>query len=79
MALQAKISELDRLQEIIRVCSIAGFGDIFKQMGFEGAAEGPSHRPRSRVDPHIDVRSCTDPPVGLQERAWPNPCVRTRA
>ena len=42
MALQAKISELDRLQEIIRVCSIAGFGDIFKQMGFEGAAERTS-------------------------------------
>ena len=39
MAFQSKISDLDRLQEIIRVCSIAGFGDIFKQMGLEGAAE----------------------------------------
>jgi ubiquinone biosynthesis protein len=42
MALQSKITELDRLHEIIRVCSIAGFGDIFKQMGFEGAAERAS-------------------------------------
>ena len=39
MAFLSKIADLDRLQEIIRVCSIAGFGDIFKQMGLEDAAE----------------------------------------
>src|SRR5215470_12556656 len=32
-------ADLSRLQEIIRVFSVAGFGDIFKQMGFEAAAE----------------------------------------
>ena len=33
------IADLQRLQEIVRVFSIAGFGDMFKQMGLEGAAE----------------------------------------
>jgi ubiquinone biosynthesis protein len=38
MAFQS-IADLNRLQEIIRVFTIAGFGDIFKQMGLEAAAE----------------------------------------
>jgi ubiquinone biosynthesis protein len=32
-------ADLNRLQEIIRVFTIAGFGDLFKQMGLEAAAE----------------------------------------
>jgi ubiquinone biosynthesis protein len=39
MALQSKIADLNRLHEIIRVFSVAGFGHIFKQMGLEEAAE----------------------------------------
>src|SRR5436190_1318719 len=39
MAFQSKIADLNRLQEIIRVFTVAGFGDIFKQMGLEDAAE----------------------------------------
>jgi ubiquinone biosynthesis protein len=39
MAFQSTLSDLNRLQEIIRVFTLAGFGDIFKQMGLEGAAE----------------------------------------
>jgi ubiquinone biosynthesis protein len=38
MAFQS-IADLQRLQEIARVFSIAGFGDMFKQMGLEAAAE----------------------------------------
>ena len=39
MAFQSTIADLGRLQEIIRVFSVAGFGDIFKQMGLEATAE----------------------------------------
>ena len=39
MALQSTIGDLDRLHEIIRAFSIAGFGDLFKHMGLEAAAE----------------------------------------
>jgi ubiquinone biosynthesis protein len=39
MAIQSKIADLSRLHEIIRVFSIAGFGDLLKQMGFEAATE----------------------------------------
>ncbi len=39
MAFQSKIADLNRLHEIIRIFTIAGFGDIFKHMGLEGAAE----------------------------------------
>jgi len=39
MAFQSKIADLNRLHEIIRVFTVAGFGDIFKQMGLEDAAE----------------------------------------
>ena len=39
MAFQSTIDDLSRLHEIIRVFSLAGFGDIFKQMGLEDAAE----------------------------------------
>src|SRR5438046_2451431 len=39
MAFSSTIADLTRLQEIIRVFSLAGFGDIFKQMGLEDAAE----------------------------------------
>src|SRR3989442_1970513 len=39
MAFQSKIADLNRLHEIIWVFTIAGFGDIFKQMGLEAAAE----------------------------------------
>jgi ubiquinone biosynthesis protein len=39
VAFQSKIADLNRLHEIIRVFTIAGFGDIFKQMGLEAAAE----------------------------------------
>jgi ubiquinone biosynthesis protein len=33
------MADLNRLHEIIRVFSIAGFGDLFKQMGLEAATE----------------------------------------
>jgi len=39
MAIQSTMAELNRLREIIRVFSIAGFGDLFKHMGLEAAAE----------------------------------------
>src|SRR2546425_2806689 len=39
MAFLSKIADLNRLNEIIRVFTVAGFGDIFKQMGLEAAAE----------------------------------------
>jgi len=39
MAIQSKIADLNRLHEIIRVLSIAGFGDLLKHMGLEAAAE----------------------------------------
>src|SRR5262249_39431458 len=39
MAFQSPIADLNRLHEIIRVFTIAGFGDMFKQMGLEAAAE----------------------------------------
>src|SRR5215510_7325039 len=39
MAHQSKIADLNRLYDIIRVFSIAGFGDLFKHMGLEAAAE----------------------------------------
>src|SRR5437763_5736943 len=39
MAFQSKIADLNRLHEIIRVFTLAGFGDMFKQMGLEAAAE----------------------------------------
>jgi len=34
-----KIADLNRLHEIIWVFTLAGFGDVFKQMGLEAAAE----------------------------------------
>jgi ubiquinone biosynthesis protein len=39
MGLRSKISDLERLHEIIKAFSIAGFGDLFKRMGLEAAAE----------------------------------------
>src|SRR5215470_16072956 len=39
MGIEAKIADLNRLHEIIAVFTIAGFGDLFKQMGLEAAAE----------------------------------------
>src|SRR5438094_194163 len=39
MAIPSTMAELNRLREIIRVFSIAGFGDLFKHMGLEAAAE----------------------------------------
>ncbi len=39
MAFQSKIADLGRLQEIIAVFTVAGFGDFFKQMGLETAME----------------------------------------
>lgn len=39
MGFQSKIADLGRLHEIIRAFSLAGFGDIFKKMGLEAAAE----------------------------------------
>jgi len=39
MAIQSTIADLNRLREIIRVFSIAGFGDLFKHMGLEAATE----------------------------------------
>jgi ubiquinone biosynthesis protein len=39
MAFQSKIADLNRLHEIIAVFTVAGFGDFFKQMGLEAAAE----------------------------------------
>ena len=39
MGLRSKIADLGRLHEIIKAFSIAGFGDLFKRMGLEAAAE----------------------------------------
>src|SRR5581483_8436309 len=39
MTAHLKIADLNRLHEIIRAFTIAGFGEIFKQMGLEDAAE----------------------------------------
>src|SRR5215468_3672341 len=39
MAIQSTLADLNRLREIIRVFSIAGFGDLFKHMGLEAATE----------------------------------------
>lgn len=39
MGLQSKMADLGRMHEIVRAFSIAGFGDIFKKMGLEAAAE----------------------------------------
>ena len=39
MTMEARISDLGRLQKIIRVFTIVGFGDLFKQMGLEDLAE----------------------------------------
>src|SRR5215471_7078124 len=39
MALLSTMADLNRLREIIRVFSIAGFGDLFKHMGLEAATE----------------------------------------
>ena len=39
MAIQSTMADLNRLHEIIRVFSIAGFGDLFKHMGLEAATE----------------------------------------
>jgi len=38
MTMEARISDLGRLQEIIRVFTIVGFDDLFKRMGFEDLA-----------------------------------------
>ncbi len=39
MAIQSAMADLNRLREIIRVFSIAGFGDLFKHMGLEAVTE----------------------------------------
>ena len=39
MAIQSTMADLNRLREIIRVFSIAGFGDLFKHMGLEAVTE----------------------------------------
>ena len=39
MELRSKIADLDRLGVIIKAFSLAGFGDLFKRMGLEAAAE----------------------------------------
>ena len=39
MAIQSTMADLNRLREIIRVFSIAGFGDLFKKMGLEAVTE----------------------------------------
>jgi ubiquinone biosynthesis protein len=39
MELRSKIADLDRLGLIIKAFSLAGFGDLFKRMGLEAAAE----------------------------------------
>jgi hypothetical protein len=48
MTMEARSSELGRLQEIIRVFTIVGFGDLFKQMGLEERGRGfPQTQARS--------------------------------
>src|SRR5262245_1553437 len=39
VAILSTMADLNRLREIIRVFSIAGFGDLFKHMGLEAATE----------------------------------------
>jgi ubiquinone biosynthesis protein len=39
MAIQSTMADLHRLRDIIRVFSIAGFGDLFKHMGLEAVTE----------------------------------------
>jgi ubiquinone biosynthesis protein len=39
MAIQSTMADLNRLREIIRIFSIAGFGDLFKHMGLEAVTE----------------------------------------
>jgi ubiquinone biosynthesis protein len=39
MTFQSGMTDLARLQEIVRVFTIAGFGEIFKEMGLQAAAE----------------------------------------
>jgi ubiquinone biosynthesis protein len=39
MTFHSRIADLNRLHEIIREFTIAGFGELFKQMGLEAAAE----------------------------------------
>jgi ubiquinone biosynthesis protein len=39
MTFQTRIADFNRLHEIIRTFTIAGFGDLFKQMGLEATAE----------------------------------------
>jgi ubiquinone biosynthesis protein len=39
MKLRSKFSDLRRLHEIVRVFGVAGFGDVFKQMGLESTTE----------------------------------------
>jgi ubiquinone biosynthesis protein len=39
MGIRSKIADLDRLHAIIKAFSLAGFGDLFKRMGLEAAAE----------------------------------------
>ncbi|HYB42028.1 MAG TPA: AarF/UbiB family protein [Candidatus Methylomirabilis sp.] len=39
MATQSKLADLTRLHEIVRAFGLAGFGDFFKRMGLEEAAE----------------------------------------
>ena len=39
MAIQSTMADLNRLREIIRVFTVAGFGDLFKHMGLEAVTE----------------------------------------
>src|SRR5262249_56074989 len=39
VAILSTVADRNRLREIIRVFSIAGFGDLFKHMGLETATE----------------------------------------
>jgi putative transposase len=43
MAFQATFADLGRLQEIVAAFTVAGFGDLFQQMGLEAAAERTGH------------------------------------
>ena len=43
MAFQLKLADLGRLQEIVAVFTVAGFGDLFQQMGVEAAVERTGH------------------------------------
>ena len=39
MELRSKIADLNRLSVIVKAFGLAGFGDLFKRMGLEAAAE----------------------------------------